>query len=61
MKDTGYSYEKHEVVTEDKYILTLVRLVNKSETKEQKEKRTPVLFQHGFTMTSENWLTVKKK
>ena len=60
LNGTGYSYEKHQVTTKDKYILTLVRLVKTNETSEERGKRTPVLFQHGFTMTSENWLTVEK-
>lgn len=34
LNGTGYTYEKYEVITEDKYILTLVRLVNKTETEE---------------------------
>ena len=59
LKETEYTYQRHEVTTEDGYILNMVRLIKQSETQEERAKRTPVLFQHGFTMTAENWLTVK--
>ena len=41
---TGLKYEKHEVVTADKYKLSLVRLISPEETPEVRAKRTPVLF-----------------
>ena len=58
---TGYSYEKHNTVSKDKYHLTLVRLVKEGETDADRAKRAPVLFQHGLTMTAENWFTLDDK
>lgn len=44
LKDTSYTYESYETTTEDNYILTLVRLINKDEDATVRAKRTPVLF-----------------
>ena len=44
LEDTAYGYQRHKVTTEDGYILTMVRLVKKHETEEERGNRTPVIF-----------------
>ena len=61
LKDTGYTYESYQTTTEDNYILTLVRLINKDEDTTVRSSRTPVLFQHGSTWSSESWINTSKK
>lgn len=50
-------YEEHEVITEDGYILNLVRLI-KAGVAEGQDRGPPMLFQHGIASNSENWLTL---
>ncbi|KAI5737914.1 hypothetical protein M8J77_000710 [Diaphorina citri] len=45
----GYPAEEHKVTTEDGYILTIFRIPNPG--------KTPVLFLHGLTASSDCWLT----
>ena len=58
LEGTGYGYEPHEAITDDGYILTLVRLIKKDEDDKARSRRPPVLFQHGFSACSEGWLRV---
>lgn len=49
----GYVCEEHRIETTDGYILTAHRIVN---PEVPKEKRRPILVQHGFTSNSIHWL-----
>ena len=57
LKGRGYNYAKYKVTTQDGYILQMIRVLKKDETEKSKIDRPPVLFQHGLTMTCENFLT----
>jgi lysosomal acid lipase/cholesteryl ester hydrolase len=48
----GYSPEKHSVISEDGYILTLFRIPRKG---------PPVILVHGITDTSDGWLVLGPK
>ncbi|GMR60088.1 hypothetical protein PMAYCL1PPCAC_30283, partial [Pristionchus mayeri] len=50
----GYPAERHEVVTEDGYILTLFRIPRgkEGEAASNATRRPPVLFQHGLLSSS---------
>ena len=44
LEGTGYGYEPHEAITDDGYILTLVRLIKSDEDDKARIQRPPVLF-----------------
>ena len=53
MRDAGYEFSKHEVITEDGYILGVHRVSNP-----QFLKNAPVVFmQHGLFGSSDAWTT----
>lgn len=47
----GYEWEAHEVHTEDKYILTLFRVLGRTDA-----SLGSVLVQHGAEMDGASWL-----
>lgn len=48
----GYPLEKHKVVTEDGYILTVFRIFSPGSS----GRRQPVLIQHGIGGSAEFWV-----
>jgi tRNA nucleotidyltransferase (CCA-adding enzyme) len=49
IKEHGFDYEEHQVMTDDGYRLVLYQLVQNQEETTQKSKHpTPVLIQHGL-------------
>jgi len=57
----GYPVETHQVVTKDKYVLTVHRIPRgtpKSDPSYYKKTKRPVMFlQHGLLCSSSNWIT----
>ncbi|CAG9762042.1 unnamed protein product [Ceutorhynchus assimilis] len=57
VNSNGYPFEKHQVTSEDGYILTLHRIPrSKHETSPFKTKRPVALFQHGLLASSDVFL-----
>ena len=54
----GYVYEEHKPMTEDGYILTLMRIPKRMYTKRLPPKQ-PVLIMHGLLDNSKSWLIKK--
>ncbi|XP_024084768.1 lipase 3-like [Cimex lectularius] len=54
VKQNGYGYEFHKVVTEDGYILSLHRILPRNDT--ERGDRVPVFIQHGVLVSSDSWL-----
>ncbi|XP_014243861.1 lipase 3-like [Cimex lectularius] len=54
IKQNGYGYELHKVVTEDGYVLSLHRILPPNGT--DPGNRMPVLLQHGVLASSDSWL-----
>ena len=53
----NFSVETHTVLTEDGYILSLVRIPgNKLGEKPKKENGPPVLLMHGIIDSSDGWI-----
>lgn len=47
VKDYGYPFEEHEVITSDGYILKAFRIPH-GKNQDSNEKRPAVIFQHGI-------------
>ncbi|XP_050310870.1 uncharacterized protein LOC126746602 [Anthonomus grandis grandis] len=58
-KRYGYSFEKHQVITQDGYILTLHRIPSKNQSTEGRSQ--PVLIVHGLAGVSTFWIIQKKR
>jgi lysosomal acid lipase/cholesteryl ester hydrolase len=57
VRDEGYDFEEHKIITEDGYILTAWRIPCRiREPFKQRITRKPVLLQHGLLDTSYTWL-----
>nr|CAD7572632.1 unnamed protein product [Timema californicum] len=55
----GYTWEEHDVVTEDGYILTLYRIPSgraQPKPAEERAGRPAVLLQHGLVSSSDTWV-----
>lgn len=55
IESRGYNYEIHEVLTEDDYILTVIRMVNPL-FDQRKMKKNPVIMVHGFCLSAIDYL-----
>lgn len=55
----GYTLEKHEVVTEDGYILCLERLRRKSESSPEEGRKPAVLLVHGMLSRGDHWCLIE--
>lgn len=53
MRFTGYSYEVHEIVTEDGYLLKMHRILPKSRSM---LKKYPVFLMHGILRSSSDYI-----
>lgn len=49
--------EEYLIITTDGYVLTLHRLIWPNETAEERDRREPILLQHGLLLCSGAWLT----
>ena len=52
----GFNHEKHTVVTDDGYILTLFRIHGKRNDDQHDAMKAPVLFQHGIFDSAYAWI-----
>ncbi|KAF3988266.1 hypothetical protein FT663_03472 [Candidozyma haemuli var. vulneris] len=55
-KQLGLELQEYDITTEDGYILPLHRLVDPSESEEDRNGKVPILLQHGLLSASGAWL-----
>jgi pimeloyl-ACP methyl ester carboxylesterase len=58
-EENGFAHERHEVVTEDGYILSLWRVPGKLEEGVPTGQKPPIIFQHGLFGSSIDWIVNK--
>lgn len=49
--------EEYVITTKDGYVLTLHRLIHPNESIDERNRKTPILLQHGLLLCSGAWLT----
>lgn len=52
----GLDLEEYDITTKDGYILPLHRLVDPAESEAERDRKTPILLQHGLLSASGAWL-----
>ena len=55
----GFPFERHRVVTDDGYVITMHRLPGNS--RKRRRRKIPVLLMHGLMLSSSVWLLDSKK
>ena len=56
MNQAGYTWEAHEVKTEDGWNLSMFRITGRTDVEVQQWNDTPVLIQHGLSADPQTWV-----
>ena len=52
----GFKIERHEVMTQDGYVLGLYRIPGTSDGSQDNSQNAPLLFMHGVADSSDCWV-----
>jgi hypothetical protein len=58
MERFGFTWEHHEVVTEDDYILSLMRITGSIEEGPFTITKPPILIAHGLSADAAKWISL---
>ncbi|CDW75296.1 lipase member k [Stylonychia lemnae] len=61
IRNRGYQFERHEIQTEDDYILTAFRIPGKLGEENKQRNKYPIFMQHGLIDMSGTWFFNKKE